>query len=300
MNQKAGNGSGNLQQKGPNMKHLTLGAIALSLGLGGGMAAAQDCPEDLPTIEPGKLTMSINATIPPRQYIDDEGNLQGLHPDLGNEIARRLCLEPVYMNVDFAVQIPGLANQRWDMVNTGMYYNEDRAKIMRMVPYVVNALAIVVERGNPLGVEGYEDLAGEPVATEIAGFADNLIRTINEEQVANGMESMEIQAFNTFAEAFAALGAGQVRAVFGPDATAAYYAERGSFDVGASGLNPGLPSSFGFDGETGEELANAVAQVLRDMVEDGTYNEMMSAYGATQIQFWDDYTGDIAVYYTPE
>ena len=280
-------------------KTLSLLAAA-ALGLGATAATAQDCPENLPTVEEGVLTMSINATIPPRQYIDDQGNLQGLHPDLGNEIARRLCLEPKYMNVGFEVQIPGLANKRWDMINTGMYYNPDRAKIMRMVPYVVNALAIVVERGNPLGVEGYEDLAGEPVGTEIAGFADNLIRTINEEQVEAGMESMEIQAFNTFAEAFAALGAGQVRAVFGPDATAAYYAERGSFDVGASGLNPGLPSSFGFDGQTGEELANAVADVLRDMVEDGTYDELMSAYGATQIQHWDDYTGDIAVYYTPE
>ncbi|MEM1428402.1 MAG: ABC transporter substrate-binding protein [Pseudomonadota bacterium] len=282
------------------MKQLTFGAVAVSLALAGGIATAQDCPENLPTIEAGKLTMSINATIPPRQFIDDQGNLQGLHPDLGNEIARRLCLEPVYMNVGFEVQIPGVANKRWDMINTGMYYNPDRAKIMRMVPYVVNALAIVVERDNPMGVTGYEDLAGQPVGTEIAGFADNLIRTINDEQVAAGKDSMDIQAFNTFAEAFAALGAGQVKAVFGPDATAAYYAERGAFAVGASGLNPGLPSSFGFDGATGEVLADAVADVLRDMVEDGTYNELMSAYGATQIQFWDDYSGDIAVYYNPE
>lgn len=282
------------------MKHLTISAIALGLTMASGAAVAQDCPENLPTIEPGKLTMSINATLPPRQYLDADGNLQGLHPDLGNEIARRLCLEPVYMNVGFEVQIPGLASKRWDMVNTGMYYNPDRAKIMRMVPYVVNALAIVVQDGNPLGVDGYDALAGQPVGTEISGFADNLIREINAEQVASGKESMDIQAFNTFGDAFAALGAGQVVAVFGPDATAAYLAERGAFDVGASGLNPGLPSSFGFDGETGEELAEAVAQVLRDMVADGTYNEMMSAYGATQIQYWDDYTGDIAIYYTPE
>jgi polar amino acid transport system substrate-binding protein len=281
------------------MTHPILGAAALSLVLAGA-AAAQDCPEDLPTIEPGKLTMSINATLPPRQYLDASGNLQGLHPDLGDEIARRLCLEPVYQNVGFEVQIPGLASKRWDMVNTGMYYNPDRAKIMRMVPYVVNALAIVVERDNPLGVTGYEDLAGQPVGTEISGFADALIREIDAEQVANGLEPMEIQAFNTFGDAFAALGAGQVRAVFGPDATAAYLAERGAFEVGASGLNPGLPSSFGFDGETGEVLAEAVAEVLRDMVEDGTYDEMMSAYGATQIQNWDEYSGDIAIYYDPE
>lgn len=282
------------------MKHLSLSAIAISFSLVSINAFAQDCPEDLPTIEPGKLTMSINATLPPRQYIDTSGELKGLHPDLGNEIAKRLCLEPVYTNVPFEVQIPGLASKRWDMINTGLYYNPDRAKIMQMVPYVVNALAIVVEQGNPLDISGYEQLAGEPVGTEISGFADALIREINDEQVAKGMESMKIQGFNTFGDAFAALGAGQVKAVFGSDATAAYLAEQGSFDVGASGLNPGLPSSFGFDGATGEVLANAVADVLREMVEDGTYNEMMSAYGATQIQFWEDYSGDVAVYYTPE
>lgn len=282
------------------MKRLLLGALAIGFGVSGGMVTAQECPENLPTIETGKLTMSINATLPPRQYIDASGELKGLHPDLGNEIAKRLCLEPVYTNVPFEVQIPGLASKRWDMINTGLYYNPDRAKIMQMVPYVVNALAIVVQDGNPQGVTGYEQLAGKPVGTEISGFADALIREINDEQVAKGMESMDIQAFNTFADAFAALGAGQVVAVFGPDATAAYLAEQGPFDVGASGLNPGLPSSFGFDGQTGGELAEAVAAVLRDMVEDGTYNDMMSAYGATQIQFWDDYSGDIAIYYTPE
>jgi len=282
------------------MRLLSLNAIAVGLSLFTMSASAQDCPEDLPTVEPGKLTMSINATLPPRQYIDASGKLMGLHPDLGNEIAKRLCLEPVYTNVPFEVQIPGLASKRWDMINTGLYYKPDRAKIMQMVPYVVNALAIVVEQGNPLEIAGYEQLAGEPVGTEISGFADALIREINDKQVADGMEPMKIQGFNTFGDAFAALGAGQVKAVFGSDATAAYLAEQGSFAVGASGLNPGLPSSFGFDGPTGEVLATAVADVLREMVKDGTYNEMMSAYGATQIQYWDDYTGDIAVYYTPE
>ena len=282
------------------MKHLKFAVIAVSLGLAGGAAIAQDCPADLPTIEPGKLTMSINATLPPRQFIDSSGNLQGLHPDLGNEIAKRLCLEPVYVNVGFEVQIPGLASKRWDMVNTGMYYKPDRAKIMQMVPYVVNALAIVVQGGNPMNVTGYESLAGQPVGTEISGFADKLIREINDNQVAAGLASMDIQAFNTFGDAFAALGAGQVKAVFGPDATAAYLAERGPFAVGASGLNPGLPSSFGFDGATGEVLANAVADALRAMVKDGTYNDMMSSYGATQIQNWADYSGDIKIYCNPE
>ena len=50
----------------------------------------------------------------------------------------------------------------------------------------------------------------------------------------------------------------------------------------------------------GDHHGVAVGLMLRDMVDDGTYNKLMSSYGATQIQFWDDYTGDIAVYYNPE
>lgn len=281
------------------LTHLLSAAVVATFSLSTTNVSAQECPVDLPVIEPGMLTMSINATIPPRQFIDSSGNLQGMHPDLGNEIASRLCLEPVYRNVGFEVQIPGLTNGRWDMVNTGMYYTEERSQIMRMVPYVVNALAIVVEADNPLGVVGYEDLAGEPVATEIAGFADNLMREINDAQVADGLESMEIQAFNSFAEAFAALGAGQVRAVFGPDATAIYYAQRGQFDVGANGLNPGLPSSFGFAADN-EMLAEAVRDVLADMMEDGTYDRIMDQYGATKMDAWDGWNGDFEVFHAPE
>lgn len=277
------------------------GAVAsLILTMATGAAIAQDCPENLPTVTPGALTMSINATIPPVQYIDTSGNFLGLHPELGREIARRLCLEPVFMNVGFEVQIPGLANQRWDMVNTGMFFTPERVKIMRMVPYYVNALAIVVERGNPLNVTGYEELAGQPVATEIAGFADQTLRAANDEQVARGLESMDIQAFNTYAEAFAALNASQVRAVFIGDAPATYFAEQGRFDVGASGLNPGTPGAFGFDGATGEVLSEAVAQVLRDMYEDGTYQELLGTYGTTLIDRWSEYPGQIQVFYDPE
>lgn len=116
------------------MKYLQVSAVAPIISVTGGVAVAQDCPENLPTIEPGKLTMSINATLPPRQFLDADGNLQGLHPDLGNEIAARLCLEPVYMNVGFEVQIPGLASRRWDMVNTGMYYNPERRKSCAWYP----------------------------------------------------------------------------------------------------------------------------------------------------------------------
>ena len=270
-------------------------SLAATLSLSAAAVSAQDCPADLPVVEAGKLTMSINATIPPKQYINEDGEIVGLHRDMGDEIAKRLCLEPVYMNVDFAVQIPGLDSDRWDMINTGLYFTDERAGLMQLVPYSVNALALIAAADNPLGIESPEDLAGHAVGVEIAGFEERKINEINDAQVAEGMEPMDIRAFNTYGETFLALGGGQIDAVFAGDAIGSYYQEQGRFSKAATGLYPGTPGAFAFDEPT---LAQAVAAALNAMKEDGTYDAMMDEYGTTKIDVWDRWPGEFTYFYT--
>ena len=92
-------------------------------------------------IKAGSFVMSINPTLPPLQYANDKGELMGLRPELGNEIAKRLGLTPEYIRIDgVTTMIPGLAAKRWDMINTGTFWTEERSKIMYMVPYELVAL----------------------------------------------------------------------------------------------------------------------------------------------------------------
>ncbi|MDT2058585.1 MAG: ABC transporter substrate-binding protein [Planktomarina sp.] len=281
------------------MKHnsLLILATVVAFGTTSTVAVAQDCPVDLPVIEAGVLTMSINATIPPKQFINEQGELQGLHVDLGNEIANRLCLEPNYQNVDFAVQIPGLDANRWDMINTGLYFTDKRAGFMQLVPFSVNALALIAADGNPTGITGPEDMAGKVVGVEIAGFEERKIREINDAQIAKGLASMDIRAFNTYGEVFLALGGGQIDAVFAGDAIGSYYQEKGQFSKAATGLFPGTPGAFAFDEPV---LAQAVADALNAMRADGTYDSMMDAYGTTKMDAWDRWPGKFTYFYTGE
>lgn len=273
-------------------------AAAVAVALGGAAAAsAQSCPADLPLVAAGKLTMSINATIPPNQYIDKSGKLAGLNVDLGNEIARRLCLTPEYQNVSFEVQIPGLQSGRWDMINTGLYYTAERAKLMYLIPYSVNALAIVAADGNPLHITGPEQLAGHAVGVEIAGFEEKKLREINDAQVTKGLKPMDIHVFNTYGDTFAALGARQIEAVFIGDATGKYYQDQGRFTMAATGLFPGTPGAFATDKP---ELADAIVKVLDDMKADGTYDKLMKAAGKTEIDAWDQWDGKFKAYHTTE
>jgi polar amino acid transport system substrate-binding protein len=81
-------------------------------------------------VRPGKLVVATNATLPPVQYIDEKGNLQGMRIELGNEIAKRLGLEVNWVNIQFDAQIPGLQGGRWDLIVTGLFFTPDRAKLM--------------------------------------------------------------------------------------------------------------------------------------------------------------------------
>lgn len=253
-------------------------------------------PTDLPLAKPGTLTMSINATIPPAQFIDKTGKLVGMNVDLGNELARRMCLKPEYANVAFEAQIPGLQNKRWDVIDTGLYYTPARAKIMYLVPYIVNSLGMVVPAGNLKAIKGPRDLAGMIVGVEVAGFEEKTLKALNEEQVKGGAKPMDIRVFNTYGDTFQALRAGQLDAVFAGDAVGAYYQKQGQFTRAVSGLYPGSPAAFA---TADKRVAEGVVAALAAMKADGTYDKMMDFYGVTSIDKWAEYTGKVQYYYAP-
>jgi len=258
---------------------------------------AMDCPENLTLVEAGKLTMSINATLPPVQYIDENGELVGLNRDMGDEIAKRMCLEANYVNVSFEVQIPGLASDRWDMINTGLFYTPDRTKIMHLIPIRVVALALVAQAGNPLNLGSPEDMAGRVVAVEIAGAEERQLREVNDEQIANGLEPMDIRVFNNYGDAFLALASGQVNAVFAADSTGVYYQQNGQFEIAATGLLPGTATTMAVDEQA---TAEAIVNALNEMLADGTYDRLMENSGATKVDAWKDWSGEFEYHYNPD
>jgi polar amino acid transport system substrate-binding protein len=240
---------------------------------------------------PGKIIMATNATIPPVQFIDNEGNLKGMRVELGEEIARRLCLTPEWVNIQFDAMIPGLQGKRWDMINTGLFYTAERAKLMKLVPYELQAISISVPTGKAAEIKTTEDLAGKIVGVEIAGYEETQIKAINTKQVESGLVAMDIRGFNTFADAYQALRAGQVDAVTSVDATAKFYQDRGDFERAISGI-AGSPASLAM---MNEDLANAVAKVLNDMKKDGYYDKLFDQYGVAKIDKWDQWDGEFKI-----
>lgn len=254
------------------------GGLAASLLATAAPVLAQDCEQKVPDsalVSPGKLTMSTNPTLPPMQFVDSSGTLKGMRITLGDEIAKRLCLEPEYVRIEFSAMIPGLQAGRWDVINTGIFWNPERAAMMKMVPYESQAISISVQKGNPEKITKEEDLAGKTVGVEIGGFEEAKLKALDEKLQGEGLEAIDIRTFDNFALAYQALSAGQTDATVSIDPTAAEYDRRGDFDRAISGLFP-TPVALAMANET---VADAVVETLNEMMKDGSYKTLMDEYG---------------------
>ena len=258
------------------------------LAAGGAVSALTFAPAALraqPKIAPpniikaGTLIMSINPTLPPLQFVDEKGELKGMRVELANECCKKLGLAPEYIRTEFATMIPGLAAKRWDMINTGIFWTEERSKLMYMVPYEQAAISFLSAKGNPLGLKTIDDLAGRRVSVELGGIEERRTREVNDIVTKKGLKPLTIMTFNNFAESFQALRAGQADAATSIDATAMFMQGRGDFTRAISGVFP-QTACFAF---ANKPLAEAVVGALNDLKKDGTYDKLLDQYGVLKI-----------------
>jgi polar amino acid transport system substrate-binding protein len=253
----------------------------LFLGLGALPAAAQTCKPaiaDSDLVTPGKLQMSINPTLPPQQFVDEKGELQGLNVELMREIAKRLCIPLELIRMDFPPMVPALTAGRFDGINTGMFWTEERSKIAYTVPYAQQTISLTVTKGSPLKLATVEALAGLKAGVEVNSYQERWLRGVDKEAVAKGAKPVEILTFKTQTDVLAALRAGQVETAILIDQTAKEMVRRGLIEVTATGLG-GAPTTMMFRNKT---IAQKVAATLTEMGADGSYDTLFDKFGLTK------------------
>ncbi|WP_431280567.1 ABC transporter substrate-binding protein [Humitalea sp. 24SJ18S-53] len=244
-------------------------------------ALAQQRVPNSELVKPGTLVMSTNPTLPPVQFVDSSGQLRGMRIEMGTELARRLGLTPEYVRVEFSAMITGLNARRWDLINTGMFYTEERARIMQLVRYEQQTIGISVPRGNPKNITKIEDLAGLSIGVEQGGFEFRRSQDLIEDIRKLNLRPPTVRAFDNFAVSFQALRVGQLDAAISIDSTAKEYEDRGDFTHALKGLY-GTPVTVGMRSRV---LATAVAAAFTEMRADGWLPTLMGRYG---IAGWDE------------
>lgn len=253
----------------------TLLGVAAAFALIPAVASAcEKAIDDASVITPGHITYVANPTVPPYQFTDSSGVLKGLRVDLANELSKRLCMESEFISAEFAVHIPGLEADRWDVTIAPIFYTAERAKRIYMIPYEQQALSISTKVGDT-GIGSRDDLSGKSIGVEIGGFEEARLRDLSAEFEAAGRKGINIQTFDNYATSFQALRSGQVDAVAAMDAVGYDYQQRGEFTRVLAGMFA-TPASLAFGDKA---LAQAVVKELNAMRADGSLLALYEPYG---------------------
>lgn len=259
------------------------GTAALA-GCGGEQAENTDQPADdtaeetedggLGLLTEGSLTFAVSPDYPPFENLED-GEYVGLDMDLGRAIAEKLGLECVYTNLDFDGIVPAIAaGGQADAGLSGISITPDREEQVNFSePYYIDNQAVAVPSSS---TDVTEDNAAEVLNTAEMTIAVQSGST-GADFAAENFPNAEQLAFPLFTDAFAAVAAGQANAVCGNLAVveqmlAGAYTDLHVVLTSATGEKYAIAVN-----KDNAELLNAINDVIAELKEDGTIDELISA-----------------------
>lgn len=135
---------------------LLVGSLVLTMLSGCGSNASQSSApaahpagEKMELVTDGKLTFAMSGLLKPLNYKDSGGNLTGFDVEIGNEIAKRIGLEPNPVTNPWETILQGLKGKKYDAIIGSMTATEERAKQVDFTdPYYISGGQIFVAQTN--------------------------------------------------------------------------------------------------------------------------------------------------------
>ncbi|ALN72804.1 amino acid ABC transporter substrate-binding protein [Aureimonas sp. AU20] len=140
---------------------LILAALAVSLASGASAGS-------LKQIEAAKtLRIGTEGTYAPFTFHNASGALVGFDVEIGPEVAKRLGVEPVFVEGKWDGLIAGLAADRYDAVINQVGITEERkARFDFSDPYIVSKAVLIVKQDDD-AIKGFADLKGKRAAQSL-------------------------------------------------------------------------------------------------------------------------------------
>jgi len=227
----------------------------------------------------GLLTVGSDTTYPPQEYIDASGKAVGFDIDIAEEIASRMGLTAKIITFKFDDIIPALNAGQFDIVVSAMTITDERKKAVDFVQYFEAGQAIMVKKGNPLGIKGLDDLSGHTVAVQTGTVEEQTLKDINDKLNTAGKPKVNILTYTADTDAVDNLRVGRAEASMHDSPVAAYYAKLSpdTFEVAVPNMDS-APEGIVVAKNNPNMLA-AVQKAVDAMKADGTLDAIKAKWG---------------------
>lgn len=220
------------------------------------------------TITEGTLTMGTNATFPPYEYTDENGDIIGIDAEIAEAIAEELGLKLEIKDMEFDSLIPAVKAGSIDIAFAGMTVNDERKESVDFSDtYAKGVQVIIVPEDSKIASP--DDLEGKKIGVQ-AGTTGDIYCTDD-----FGQEN--VKQFNNGALAVTALTQGQVDCVIIDNEPAK------NFVKSNKGLKI-LETSYADEdyaaavSKENNELLKKVNEAMKTLKDNGKIDEIISKY----------------------
>jgi polar amino acid transport system substrate-binding protein len=267
------------------------GGDAGSGGGGGGTAAST---EPLPSVEAddalaalvpadvaedGVLTVGSDTTYAPNEFVAEDGEtIVGFDVDLFTLVAQKLGLEAQFQTAPFDSIIAGVGSGRYEVGVSSFTINPDRLQQVNMISYYSAGTQWATKAGNPEGVDP-DNACGLTVAVQKATVQVEDITARSEACEAAGEEPITINQYDGQDQATAAIVSGAAVAGLADSPIMAYAVQQTNGQLELLGdIYDSAPYGYVVPQDQAE-FAQALADAVRALIEDGTYTQVLERWG---------------------
>jgi ABC-type amino acid transport substrate-binding protein len=225
------------------------------------------------TIRPGVLQLLVNSDAAPFASVGDDDEFEGFDVALVTEVTERLGLELDIRTQEFDTILPTVALGQADAAASSIADTEERRQTVTFsLPTYTGVMSITVPTESD--VEEAEDLAGLKIGVKSASR--------NAEYAEQYFTDSELIYFPAEAPMFNALQSGSIDAAFFDGQAADKYVDQYDVRVAFSAVNDDNIGAAIVLRQDADELRAAINATLREMLADGTYEEIFTTWVTTE------------------
>ena len=257
-------------------------ASAASSAVASGASAAASSGADPKSLVPpdiaaaGKIVIGTDATYPPNEYKDKDGNPIGWEIELADAIAAKLGLTTEYVLAKFDNILPGLIGGKYQAGLSSFFDTKEREQQVDMVNYYTAGIQWASKAGNNIDPN---DACGKTLAVQ-NGTTEALDDAPAKSKACtdSGKPEINILGYDTQDEATAAVLLGRADALSADSPVTQYAVKQSNGKLQTTGDVYEI-FLYGIPVQKGSSLGPAIQAALQQLQADGTYSSILSKWG---------------------
>ncbi len=237
---------------------------ATAFGLSLTTANAESDEKLLSTIKDrGTILIGLEATYPPFNYQDENGELVGFEVDVAKAVAERIGVNAEFVPTKWDGMLAGLETKRFDIITNQVTITEERQKKYDFTqPYTVSGIQVITREDKQADFNSPADLSGKAVGV---GLGSNY-----EEWLTKNVPEATVSTYDDNATKLQDLLVGRLDAFLNDRLAATYLLENSGGRIVAAG-EPFDKQRMGIALRKGNaDLLDALNKALDELRADGT------------------------------